>query len=102
MPDISVLCDPEKFSEQRYEGAPAIAVEILSPGSMRTDLFTKLNKYQLAGVQEYWIVSPKSKTIIVHTFSKGEVNEYTLEETLASGIFEDLKIPLSDIFPKAP
>lgn len=102
VPDISVLCDPEKFSEQRYEGAPAIAVEILSPGSMRTDLFTKLNKYQLAGVQEYWIVSPKSKTIIVHTFAKGEVNEYTLEDTLASGIFEDLKIPLSDIFPKAP
>ncbi|MPN35468.1 hypothetical protein SDC9_182966 [bioreactor metagenome] len=69
---------------------------------MRTDLFTKLNKYQLAGVQEYWIVSPKSKTIIVHTFWKREVSEYTLEETLASGIFEDLKIPLSDIFPKTP
>lgn len=102
VPDISALCDPEKFSEQRYEGAPAIAVEILSPGSMRNDLFTKLNKYHLAGVQEYWIVSPKSKTIIVHTFSKREAIEYTLEETLASGIFEDLKIPLSDIFPKAP
>lgn len=102
VPDISILCDPEKFSEQRYEGAPTIAVEILSPGSMRTDLFVKLNKYQLAGVQEYWIVSPKSKTIIVHTFTKGAVNEYTLEDTLASGIFEDLKIPLRDIFPKAP
>lgn len=102
VPDISILCDPEKFSEQRYEGAPTIAVEILSPGSMRTDLFVKLNKYQLAGVQEYWIVSPKSKTIIVHTFTKGAVNEYTLEDTLTSGIFEDLKIPLRDIFPKAP
>lgn len=73
---------------------------------MRTDLFVKLNKYQLAGVQEYWIVSPKSKTIIVHTFTKGAVNEYTLEDTLASAEVEVVSVgsrsfagqPLKDIY----
>nr|DAH70771.1 MAG TPA: protein of unknown function DUF820 [Bacteriophage sp.] len=98
IPDISVVCDPDQFNKNRYDGAPAIVVEILSPGTARIDLFTKLNKYQLSGVKEYWIVSLKGKLVTVHNFEKETVTEYTLEDVLNSETFEGLKIPLIKIF----
>lgn len=98
IPDISVICDPEQFNKNRYDGAPAIVIEILSPGTARIDLFTKLNKYQMAGVKEYWIVSIKAKSITVHNFDNETVTEYAVDDTLISNVFDGLEILLSQIF----
>jgi Uma2 family endonuclease len=42
----------------RVEGAPDLAVEILSAGTARRDLGAKLQLYAESGVAEYWIVDP--------------------------------------------
>lgn len=98
VPDISILCDSSLFTENRYNGAPTIAIEILSPSTSHMDLFTKLYKYEMFRVQEYWIVSPKGKTITVHNFDKKIVTVYDESETLKSEVFQDLEIKLIDIF----
>lgn len=98
IPDISILCDPDKFSEQRYEGPPAVAIEVLSPATRSYDLFTKLNKYQMTGVKEYWIVDPKSQTITVHRFEISEADIYIRGEALTTPLFEGLELAMDDIF----
>lgn len=65
VPDIAVICDPEKIKKQYCLGAPTVIIEILSPATAKIDRFVKLQKYQAAGVPEYWIVSPGESTVTV-------------------------------------
>ena len=61
-PDISVICDVDKIDHKGCNGAPDFIIEIVSPSSQRMDYLTKLLKYRSAGVREYWIVNPVTKT----------------------------------------
>jgi len=70
-PDISVVCDRDKLDKHGCKGAPDLVIEILSPSSLRRDCFVKLNLYQRAGVREYWIINPESKTAQVYTMDNG-------------------------------
>ena len=65
IPDISVICEPEKLTKQYCKGAPTVIMEILSPATAKIDRFVKLNAYQKAGVPEYWIISPSENTVTV-------------------------------------
>ena len=53
VPDIAVICEPDKLTKQYCLGAPTIIMEILSPSTAKADRFIKLGKYQKAGVPEY-------------------------------------------------
>jgi len=64
-PDITVVCDKSKLDEKGCKGAPDVVVEILSPSTGRKDRMIKFQKYQQAGVREYWIVDPDTKTVQV-------------------------------------
>lgn len=98
IPDISIICGLENTNFQRYKQAPELVIEILSKSSRYTDGFIKLNKYQMIGVNEYWIVNPKTETITIYNFQDKTNYEYTKTEQLKSSIFNDLKIELIDIF----
>jgi Uma2 family endonuclease len=45
------------------EGAPDLAVEVISPTSGRYDRLTKLEWYRQIGTGEYWIVDPETRSI---------------------------------------
>ena len=62
-PDISVICDSDKITDQGFNGAPDFIIEIVSPSGQHMDYLTKLFKYRTAGVHEYWIVNPMKQTI---------------------------------------
>ena len=66
LPDIVVICDKSKIVDDKsYIGAPELVVEILSPSSVCLDRVKKYHMYLKAGVKEYWIVDPESKTVNV-------------------------------------
>lgn len=65
-PDLSVICDPEKLTEQGCLGAPDWIIEILSPGNSKKEMQIKYALYQESGVKEYWMVYPYEKA--VHQF----------------------------------
>lgn len=80
IPDLSVVCDPSGFTEQTYIGIPKLIIEIISPSNQAHDLVFKLNLYQKYKVQEYWIVNPLVKTIMVYS-----LNEQDQYEMIAAG-----------------
>lgn len=67
-PDLLVICGPYDLGAKRFEGAPDLALEILSPSTRSKDMLLKLYKYQNAGVKEYWIVDPDHETVMVYDF----------------------------------
>lgn len=98
-PDLLVICDLEgNVSERdRYLGTPTLVVEILSESTRSKDLVQKLNTYMLSGVEEYWIVDPKQKNIVIYVFESREIVHYQTykgADTAASQVFAELKIAL--------
>ena len=92
-PDISVICDPDKLDDRGCKGAPDWIIEIVSPASKKMDYLLKLLKYRSAGVKEYWIVDPEKNRVIVYNFTGDEsVNDYTLQDFVKVGIYEDFVI----------
>lgn len=100
-PDISVVCDRDKLDDIGCKGAPDLVMEILSPGTQRHDRFTKFNLYQQAGVREYWIVDPASKSVQVFVL---DGKYYAAKDFGAAGdkirvnVLEDCTIDLSQVF----
>lgn len=100
-PDITIVCDPSKLDERGCKGAPDMVVEILSPATQRHDRFTKFSLYQRAGVREYWIVDPDSKTVQSFILEDGRfsVKEFgTAGDKMKVNVLEDCVIDLSEIF----
>lgn len=84
-----------------FEGAPDLIVEVLSPSSIRTDQHVKFSAYERAGVPEYWIANPKTRSVEVFTLSGGEyalLGQFAGDETLESGVLAGLKIITSTLF----
>jgi Uma2 family endonuclease len=65
-PDIMVRAAPA-LGESDWEAAPLpiLIVEVLSPTTRRRDLTQKKSFYLDAGIAEYWVVDPESRTITV-------------------------------------
>jgi Uma2 family endonuclease len=66
-PDLLVVLKDQQdiLTEQHVRGAPAIVVEILSPGTRACDETLKRDLYARAGVREYWMVDPDARAIRV-------------------------------------
>ncbi len=63
-PDLLYVSPQRREIVQNWiEGAPDLAVEILSPSTASRDQVHKLNLYAETGVAEYWIVDPVGRHI---------------------------------------
>ena len=69
VPDVMIACDPEKFDEQKYNGAPDFVAEIVS-SNRSNDFDRKLWLYRRSGVREYWIIDPKHEKVLVYFFEE--------------------------------
>ena len=85
-PDVMVICDINKVTKERIEGAPDLIVEVLSPSTWYHDTARKLLKYKKAGVREFWLVDPEHRTIFVYCFEKDRFETYSFEDIVPVGI----------------
>ena len=88
----------------RVEGAPSLAVEIISPSSAAQDRVTKRNLYARYGVPEYWLVDPEAETVTV--FSDPRDGRYRTEPTTSdvavSATIPGLSADLKALFAPVP
>ena len=96
-PDISVICDKNKLTDEGCKGAPDWIIEIVSPSSRAMDYNKKLFKYRTAGVREYWIVDPMKQQIMVYNFEHDTFEQYSFSDKVKAGIYKDFEIDFAGI-----
>ena len=100
-PDITIICDKTKLTKDNYRGVPKLIIEVLSPSNASHDYIRKMDLYARFGVEEYWIASPKSKTIQVFVLQDGIYFEYATfskDDIVKSYYFKDIEIKLNEIY----
>lgn len=103
IPDLIVVCDPNKIKRNKIIGAPDLVIEIISPSSAKIDRMDKRLAYQQAGVNEYWIIDPANQIVEVYLL-KGQslelANVYDKEDAVPVHVLENLTIDLRNVFPE--
>jgi Uma2 family endonuclease len=99
-PDIVVVCDPAKLDDKGCNGPPDIIIEIISPSTARHDRIVKFRKYQIAGVREYWIVDPETKSVQVCILENDRyvMSVYDETETAPVTVLQGCGIDLKAVF----
>ena len=102
-PDILFVSNERSgiIMEANIQGAPDLAVEILSPSTAQYDRGYKRTLYGRHGVREYWLADPDAETVEVLTESaEGLVlgDTYRRGDTLTSPLLSGLAIELEQIF----
>jgi Uma2 family endonuclease len=89
VPDVSIthLNQPEL---DYIEGAPALAVEIISEANRAEDMDRKVKTYLANGSKEVWVVYPKTQCVWVFREGRGEEFCGSLRSDVAPGLSIDL------------
>lgn len=88
------------ITSKNLQGAPDLAIEILSPSTRRRDQRLKRDVYERAGVEEYWLVDPERNLVEVCRRATGafqEPLEYEKAQVLTTPLLPGLELPLDKI-----
>jgi Uma2 family endonuclease len=105
-PDIMYF-KPERIRDKHRPPRGAdLVLEIVSPGaqSRRRDLRTKRKEYAAAGIAEYWIVDPETRTITVLTLSGKRYRQhgkFREGQTATSVLLKGFGVAVSGVFSAA-
>lgn len=91
----------EIMRKARIDGAPTLTVEIMSESSRRRDRMQKLQIYQKAKVQHYWLVDPQDKTFECFALKDGVYSLAVIaadDSILEHPDFPGLTIPLAELW----
>ncbi len=90
------------LTEKNVQGAPALVVEILSPGTRRRDQGIKRQLFDRGGVREYWLVDPKSQVVTVHRRADDggfpRVQQLGADATLTTPLLPEFSLSLARLF----
>ena len=92
-----------RITDKNVQGAPDLAIEILSPSTADRDLGDKHELYGRHGVLEYWIIDPVAETVTVHRQRDGKLERagrFGRGESLATAVLEGLALELDDILTR--
>jgi Uma2 family endonuclease len=100
-PDVSMLSKERIRStagDNYFEGAPDLAVEIVSPSDSAEDLEIKVNQYLQCGAKQVWIAYPKTRK--VHVFSGGKAGAILDENETLEGadLLPGFSTKVADLF----
>jgi len=102
-PDVFVVLNAglEKIKELHVVGAPDLVVEIASPSTAIHDRNRKYRVYAKAGVPEYWIAEPGTRTVEVLVLEAGEYQSLGVfrgQATLPSKVVPGLPVHVEQFF----
>lgn len=104
-PDVMLMLPEHRHRiHEQYWEKPDMVIEVVSPKNRMTDLRDKRREYAQAGISEYWIVDPQSKTVTVLKLS-GETyvvhGAYGQGDTAESALLDGFRVDVDDIWRAA-
>ena len=93
VPDVSIT-HANQARTKYLQGAPALALEVISPSNSAEQVDRKIEKYLANGAREVWVFYPKTRRVQVHR--KGQIQEFRGE--LRSELIPGLRIDLEPLF----
>jgi len=99
-PDILVICNQTILSGTGCVGAPDMVIEILSPSTASKDMILKYNTYMSAGVREYWIIDPSTRSVRVCLLNDGKYDsvDYLDAHAIPVHVLDGCVIDFSKVF----
>jgi Uma2 family endonuclease len=102
-PDVLVVLNAnrERITESRIIGAPDLVIEVSSPGTVNYDRREKYDAYARAGVPEYWIADPASRTVEVFVLEGGTYHSLGVfrgQATLPMQVLPEMPVHVEQFF----
>ena len=101
-PDVFIVCDKKKITDDNIQGAPDLIIEVASPATELKDRREKKNTYEKFGVKEDIIVFPEREYVERYCLRDdrfGVPEIFNWDEVLRLCFFE-IEINLREIFDK--
>lgn len=106
-PDLLFIADSRSgiVTEKNIQGAPDLVVEIVSKDTCWRDFGLKRDRYELLGVEEYWVVDPDRDTMTVFRregdlFVEPVRLSAAADDRLTTSLLPGLEILLRDLFAR--
>jgi Uma2 family endonuclease len=95
-PDVSITRLDQALGDY-YEGAPLVAIEIISDSNSAVKVDRKIQNYLQNGAQEVWVAYPESHYVLTYFAGRDEIE--IGREYVRSRVLPEVKsIPLSEIW----
>ena len=88
--------------DKNFQGVPDLLVEILSPSTRHYDRRVKLAAYRDAGVPEFWLVDPLTRTVVVYGWREGrftEIDRGGESDEIGSAVLPGFRLQVGPLFP---
>jgi Uma2 family endonuclease len=79
------------------EGAPELAVEVVSPANTAQDLEDKIEQYLAFGAKVVWVIYPKQRRVRVYRSGGGQTVLDDTSDITEPGLFPGISIPVREI-----
>jgi Uma2 family endonuclease len=96
IPDVSVT-HRDQLGDAYYEGAPLIAIEVMSESNTPGKIDRKIEKYLANGGREVWVFYEETRRVLTHFAGRDEV-EIGRAHIRSRVLPEVSEIPLSEIW----
>jgi Uma2 family endonuclease len=104
LPDLSFIAAARLPAEgaplSKWEIPPDLAVEVISPNDLYSNVKAKLHEYLAAGVREVWLVEPESQDVTIYQ-SPTRDRILSEEDELTSELLPGFKCLVGDLFSQA-
>ncbi|MFZ1934206.1 MAG: Uma2 family endonuclease [Thermoguttaceae bacterium] len=81
-----------------FQGAPDLAVEVVSPGDRAGDLLAKVRDWLSAGCQSVWVVDPTSQTISIYRGSHERAMLTNADVLTDDIVLPGFRLPVTHVF----
>jgi Uma2 family endonuclease len=105
MPDLSFVANERLIPpEMEMDFAPDLAVEVVSPSNLPTEMRDKVRSFLTSGTKQVWVIYPNEREIDVATLqADGSIayKTYGMSDTLTGGnVLPGFTVAVAEIFPK--
>jgi Uma2 family endonuclease len=99
-PDVSFVSSTrirQADQDGWIEGAPELAVEVVSPANTAQDLEDKIEQYLAFGARAVWVIYPKQRRVRIYRAGGEHTALDDTDEITETELFPGLSIPVSEI-----